>query len=207
MTLAYVDATVGYGRSPVVRGVTFAVGPGEAVALLGGNGAGKSTLLKAALGLSDVLKGEVRVDGEVGYVPQHSDAAPEFPITAEAVVGLGLVPQLAPFQRLGRTGKALCRQALAGVGLAERARVRFGDMSGGQRQRVLLARALVARPKAVLLDEPFNGLDAPSRDRLVEIVLELKAQGLAVLLTTHDLRLSEDTCDRTLTVADGGIRP
>ncbi|WJY68657.1 metal ABC transporter ATP-binding protein [Corynebacterium auris] len=206
MTLAYVDATVGYGRSPVVRGVTFTVGPGEAVALLGGNGAGKSTLLKAALGLSDVLRGEVRVDGEVGYVPQHSDAAPEFPITAEAVVGLGLVPQLSPFQRLGRSGKALCREALAGVGLAERARVRFGDMSGGQRQRVLLARALVARPKAVLLDEPFNGLDAPSRDRLVEIVLELKAQGLAVLLTTHDLRLSEDTCDRTLTVADGGIR-
>lgn len=206
MTLAYVDATVGYGRSPVVRGVTFTVGPGEAVALLGGNGAGKSTLLKAALGLSDVLRGEVRVDGEVGYVPQHSDAAPEFPITAEAVVGLGLVPQLSPFQRLGRSGKALCREALAGVGLAERARVRFGDMSGGQRQRVLLARALVASPKAVLLDEPFNGLDAPSRDRLVEIVLELKAQGLAVLLTTHDLRLSEDTCDRTLTVADGGIR-
>ncbi|SDR74479.1 metal ABC transporter ATP-binding protein [Corynebacterium timonense] len=206
MTLAYVDATVGYGRAPVVRGATFAVSPGEAVGLLGSNGAGKSTLLKAALGLSDVLSGRVRVDGSVGYVPQHSDAAPEFPITAEAVVGLGLVPQLRPFRRIGREGRRLSREALERVGLADRARTRFGDMSGGQRQRVLLARALVARPRALLLDEPFNGLDRASRDRLVETILDLKAQGMAVLLTTHDLRLSEDTCERTLTVVDGGVR-
>lgn len=207
MAVEFAAANLGYGRTTVLRDVTFSVAPGEAVALLGGNGAGKSTVLKAPLGLSDVLSGSVAARGGVGYVPQHVDAAPEFPITAQGVVALGLVPRLRPFRRIGREGRRRSREALAGVDLLERSDVRFQDLSGGQRQRVLLARALVSNPEVLLLDEPFNGLDARSRDKLIELLLTLKSGGMAVLLSTHDTRLSDEVCEHTLVVGEGRVTP
>lgn len=214
MCLEFTSARLGYGREPVLDGVSFTVAAGEAVALLGGNGAGKSTVLKAPVGLSQVLGGTVTTGGspgtgaaEIGYVPQHADIAPEFPITAQEVVGLGLVPRLKPFRRIGREGWQRCRRALDVVGLEPLARRRFDSLSGGQRQRVLLARAIVSGPQVLLLDEPFNGLDAPSRALLIQLVREFKAKGMAVLLSTHDLELSERACDRALTVSEGKVAP
>ncbi|WP_301398864.1 metal ABC transporter ATP-binding protein [Corynebacterium capitovis] len=214
--MSFDSAELGYGRQPVLSDVTFDLGPSEAIALVGSNGAGKSTILKAVVGLSEVVGGKVtvcgaapsrRAPGSVGYVPQQVEAEPEFPITAVDVVGLGLVAQLRPFQRIGRAGKQRCREALAGVGMLDRAEVRFHDLSGGQRQRVLLARALVANPTVLILDEPFNGLDADSRDRLVSTLLGLKKEGMGIMLSTHDARLADDTCDHTLTVTSGTTRP
>ncbi|MDU0478790.1 ABC transporter ATP-binding protein [Staphylococcus chromogenes] len=207
-------ATLGYGTAAVLHDVSFTLSAGTATALLGDNGAGKSTILKAILGLSDVLAGRIEVlgatprrrpRGSVGYVPQHIDAELSFPISAIDVVALGLVPELGWFGRVRRSGYQRCEAALDQVGLLDRAQQRFGELSGGQRQRVMLARALVAEPKVLLLDEPFNGLDRASRAQLLKHIEQLKKQGIALLAATHDLQLSEAVCEQVLHVEDGTV--
>ncbi|MDY5786277.1 metal ABC transporter ATP-binding protein [Corynebacterium sp.] len=205
MAVEFNEAFLGYGRTVVLSDVSLTVRPGHAVGILGSNGTGKSTVLKATVGLADVLGGEVKVDGAIGYVPQHAETASEFPITAGEVVALGLVHELKPFQRIGASGRQRSLDALAAVGLEARARVRFADLSGGQRQRVLVARAIVSAPPVLVLDEPFNGLDSENRRVLIEVLEEQKRKGVAVLLSTHDLALSDAVCDATLTVANGRI--
>ena len=85
--------------------------------------------------------------------------------------------------------------------MAERASMRFGRLSGGQRQRILVARALVARPQLILMDEPFNGLDAPSRDIITGLIASLTADGVGVVVSTHDLSLARDVCSRACVLA------
>jgi manganese/iron transport system ATP-binding protein len=110
------------------------------------------------------------------------------------------------FRRLGwwrlpaRADRAAVAEALRVTGLAPLAKSRFGLLSGGQQQRGLLARALAANPRMLLLDEPFNGLDQPNRDALVETIRVLKREGVTVLLTTHDLELAREVCDSVLLV-------
>ncbi|WP_342318310.1 metal ABC transporter ATP-binding protein [Corynebacterium mayonis] len=206
MTVTFDEASLGYGRAVVLEGVTLKVNPGQAIGLLGSNGSGKSTVLKATVGLSDVIAGNVRVGGQVGYVPQQADTTPDFPITAAEVVGLGLVPQLKPFGRIGAAGKRRCLEALELVGLAPRERCRFSDLSGGQRQRVLVARAIVADPPVLVLDEPFNGLDTANRKALIDVLEQQKRNKVAVMLSTHDLELSDAVCDTTFTIAGGRVK-
>lgn len=92
-------------------------------------------------------------------------------------------------------------EALEKVNLSDRASHRFGTLSGGQRQRVLVARALVAQPELVMMDEPFNGLDAPSRDIITGLISSLTADGVGVVVSTHDLSLARDVCSRACVIA------
>ncbi|AKK02410.1 metal ABC transporter ATP-binding protein [Corynebacterium epidermidicanis] len=209
------QASVGYRGHEVLTDVSFSIPSHSMVTLVGDNGAGKSTILKAILGLAEVLRGSVTVDGEhrtksaqgsVGYVPQKLDAAKDFPITALQVVGLGLVSRLGPFRRLSKADRESCHRALAAVDLADCARLRFGELSGGQQQRVLIARSLVSGPRLLLLDEPFNGLDEAARNRLITLLNELKHRGLAIIASTHDVRLATETDARLLRVEDATVR-
>ena len=196
------DASFGYGGAPVLSGVSFEVRAGEAVALIGPNGAGKSTLLAGLLGLAQHEARVFRVPsarGEIGTLPQSSEIDPAFPVTLEQVVAMGRTPRLG-LKWPGRADRRIVADAIEAVGLAEHRATRFGDLSGGQRQRALLARALAGEPRLLLLDEPFNGLDHGSRDALLETVRRLKAQGVALVITTHDLDLARAVCDRTLLV-------
>ncbi|GEK80884.1 metal ABC transporter ATP-binding protein [Agrococcus baldri] len=196
------DAAFGYGGAPVLTGVSFTVQPGEAVALIGPNGAGKSTLLAGILGLAQHTASVFRVPGgtgEIGTLPQSSSIDPAFPVTLEQVVSMGRTPRLG-LRWPGAHDRRIVAEALETVGLAAQRRTRFGDLSGGQRQRGLLARALASEPRLLLLDEPFNGLDRGARDDLVETIRTLKARGVALLITTHDLELARAVCDRTLLV-------
>ena len=163
--LAFDNAAFSYGGPPSLTGVTGEVEPGEALALIGPNGAGKTTLLKGIVGSTVLADGTMSIDrrGALGYVPQVADLDPTFPVTVAQVVGMGLYGELGWFQRLNRRHKERIAQALDRVGFADRGDVHFGTLSGGQRQRVLLARAIVADPTIILLDEPFNGLDQPNR--------------------------------------------
>ena len=201
-----------------VAGLDLAIEPGEAVALIGPNGAGKSTLLKGVLGLVPRTAGtmtigttptdaEDRRDGPVnargsmfGFLPQSSDFDPDFPISLEQVVMQGRYRRLGLIRWPGRTDRAAVRRALETVGLAALAKHRFGELSGGQRQRGLLARALAGEPRLLLLDEPFNGLDQLNRDALVDTLRTLKRQGVAVLVSTHDLELAKLVCDSVVLV-------
>ena len=121
--------------------------------------------MRALLGSAQVISGEVSCPLDfLGYVPQNSDIDLSFPINVRQVVEMGMYPKTKLLRPLSREQKEAVSAALEQIGLVERARERFGTLSGGQRQRVLVARALVAKPRMVLLDEPFNGLDEPNRE-------------------------------------------
>jgi manganese/iron transport system ATP-binding protein len=200
--LAMDRAAVAYGRAVAVEDVSLTIGPGDAVALIGPNGAGKSTLLKAILGLLPLSRGSVSVLGEppdrarreVAYVPQADTLDAEFPVSVLQVVLMGRYRSIGWARRPRRSDRALALDALGEVGLREQASERFGTLSGGQRQRVLLARAVAQHAKLLLLDEPFNGLDATTSEILVKVLGRLRAEGAGVVMSTHDLAVAHLTC-------------
>lgn len=201
------QATLGYQKHPAVKDLNFQVQAGEVLALIGPNGAGKTTLLRALLGEVEVQQGSLTVlgghtrPGQIGYVPQAAAMDPTFPVTAAHVVGMGLIPRYRlPWAHRSDMRRQI-EEALQAVGLIEKKKVRFGDLSGGQRQRVLLARALVAEPALLLLDEPFNGLDEPNRKALLDIILKAKTKNITAVVSTHDLILATETADKVLLLA------
>ncbi len=203
--LSVEDAAFAYDQAPALEGITFDIRAGEAVALIGPNGSGKSTLLKGILGLITRSTGSVSVlgaspapRGSIGYVPQAGELDPEFPITLAQVVMMGRYRSLGWLRLPGKRDRVAVAEALDAVGLAHRAHTRFGELSGGQQQRGLLARAIASGPRLLLLDEPFNGLDQKNRDALIATVERLKADGVAVLVSTHDLDLARAVCDSVL---------
>jgi manganese/iron transport system ATP-binding protein len=201
--LRFEHVSVAYGRTVVLEDVYGDVHPGEAVALIGPNGAGKSTLIKAVLGLLPVVRGRIEVLGcapaqarpDVAYVPQADTLDAEFPVSVAQVVLMGRYRKIGWVRPPGRRDREIAAAALAEVGLSDRARDRFGMLSGGQRQRVLLARAIAQEPRLLLLDEPFNGVDAVSQDALLDALRRLRAGGAAVVVSTHDLALAHVACD------------
>ena len=196
-------AAVAYGRVPVLENIDGEVLAGQSVALIGPNGAGKTTLIRAVLGLVPVVRGTIEVLGrppaaarrQVAYVPQADNLDAEFPVSVEQVVLMGRYRRIGWLRRPGRADREAARQALAEVGLADRAGARFGTLSGGQRQRTLLARAIAQEARLLLLDEPFNGIDATSEELLLAALDRLKAAGAAVVMSTHDLALAHLACD------------
>lgn len=196
------NASIGYSQTPVLTGITLSLSPGHALALIGPNGSGKTTLMRALLGSAQVISGEVSCPLDfLGYVPQNSDIDLSFPINVRQVVEMGMYPKTKLLRPLSREQKEAVSAALEQTGLVERARERFGTLSGGQRQRILVARALVAKPRLVLLDEPFNGLDEPNREALLSLINQAKAQGTAFMISTHDYRVATEVCDESLIVA------
>ena len=195
--------TAAYDRDPVVRGVTGRLPVGGSLALIGPNGAGKSTLIKAILGLVPVVAGTVevlgttpqRARGDVAYVPQADVLDRDFPVSVLQVVLMGRYRRIGWVRRPNATHRRVAMDALAEVGLAERAHERFGVLSGGQRQRVLLARAVAQEAKLLLLDEPFNGVDATTTDALLHVLARLRSTGVAVVMSTHDLSVAHLACD------------
>jgi len=194
--------TAAYGREPVIEGVTGRVEAGGALALIGPNGAGKSTLIKAVLGLVPLLSGSVevlglppaRARGHVAYVPQAEALDSNFPVSALQVVLMGRYRRIGWLRRPSSDDKAVADEALERVGLADRAGTRFGTLSGGQRQRVLMARAMAQQARLLLLDEPFTGVDTTSTDLLLDVLDELRAGGVAVVMATHDLSVAHLAC-------------
>jgi len=198
------EVAASYGRDPVLEGVTGRVEPGEAIALIGPNGAGKTTLIKAILGLVPVVHGEIevlgtspdRARGRVAYVPQADVLDTEFPVTALQVVLMGRYRRVGWLRRPGAADRDAARRALDEVGMLARAHDRFGLLSGGQRQRVLLARAIAQEAELLLLDEPFNGVDGTTTELLLRVLAGLRAEGVAVVMSTHDLSVAHLACGR-----------
>ncbi|MGP3957661.1 metal ABC transporter ATP-binding protein [Nonomuraea sp. 3N208] len=200
--LACERLSVTYGTRTVLDEVTFALPHGSALALVGPNGAGKSTLIKTAVGLVE-HSGAIRVLGrhpphsrrQVAYVPQADTLDATFPVTASEVVLMGRYRAIGWLRRPGRRDREIAAAALERVGLAARAKDRFGTLSMGQRQRVLLARAIAAEPRLLLLDESFNGVDSASQESILETLSSLRAGGATIVIATHDLGLARRACD------------
>lgn len=170
--------------------VDLDIRPGEIVTLIGPNGAGKSTLVKALLGLESLDQGERRpAPGlTLGYVPQRFDVDPALPMTVERFLGLG---------RRAGTGRAAA--VLEEVGAARVRTRQLSEISGGELQRVLLARALLADPQLLVLDEPVQGVDYQGEAELYTLIGKLReTRGLGVLLVSHDLHVVMGASDRVI---------
>ena len=179
---------VGYGGGPpAVSDVSFALGAGERLALLGPNGGGKTTILRAILGELGPLAGTLRVGASCGSVPQTERSRLDYPVSALEVATMGALSRLPWWRRPGRADRETALEALARVGLKALAEETFGELSGGQRQRVLIARALVQDARVLLMDEPFTGLDRPAAERLEELIAALASEGHGIVIATHDL--------------------
>jgi manganese/iron transport system ATP-binding protein len=201
--LRYAGVSVGYHGTPVLTHVDLELRPGQRLALVGPNGAGKSTLIKSVLGLVPILDGTAEVlgsepaaaRGRAGYVPQTDTLDADFPVSVRQVVMMGRYRRIGWWRPARAADRLAVADALDRVGLADRAGHRFGTLSGGQRQRVLLARAIAAEPRLLLLDEPFNGVDAVSQEAILRVLRELSAGGTALVLSTHDLTVARDLAD------------
>jgi manganese/iron transport system ATP-binding protein/manganese/zinc/iron transport system ATP- binding protein len=178
----------GYVRGvDVLGGVDFTVEAGEIAAVLGPNGGGKTTLFRALLGELPFRTGTVELAGRPAYVPQTEGARLDFPVSAHDVALMGAYGRTPWFRRVARADRERAAAAHDRVGLADRAGARFGTLSGGQRQRVLIARALVQDSPVLLLDEPLSGVDRPSAAQIERVFAELRAEGRALLVATHDV--------------------
>ena len=178
----------GYPGGPtVLEDVTFTVGPGMVVGVLGPNGGGKSTLLRLLLGELRPRAGEIATSGRLGFVPQTDRSRLDYPVSARDVAMMGSLSRRSWWRPPSRVDRRVTADALARVGLAELADTPFGQLSGGQRQRVLIARALVQDARLLLLDEPFAGLDLPGSDRLLQVLDDLASDGRSALVAVHDV--------------------
>jgi manganese/iron transport system ATP-binding protein len=203
LALDLTDVTVAYDRAVALDGITGQVARGDGLALIGPNGSGKTTLLRAILGLVPLQRGTLIVLGQsaqasrrqVAYVPQQEALDPEFPVSVRQVVLMGRYRRIGWIRRPGRADRAAADAALGCVGLSDRAADRFGTLSGGQRQRVLIARAIAQDAQLLLLDEPFNGVDGTTQQLLLDVLAELRASGVALVMSTHDLTVARLACD------------
>jgi zinc transport system ATP-binding protein len=208
-------ARVVRGSRTVLDAVSLTVASGRLVALLGANGAGKTTLVCALLGLLPLDEGRAEVFGRlpghratlrrVGYVPQRFTAVTGVPATAGEVVLSGRVARARLGLAYRAADRAAAQEALDAVGLPGAASTPVANLSGGQQRRVLIARALAASPDALVLDEPFSGVDSQSQAALAVALGALKDRGVAILMVEHSLGALEGLVDRAVVLAEGRI--
>jgi manganese/iron transport system ATP-binding protein len=146
-----------------------------------------------------------RTESPLGYVPQREALDPTFPLTAREVVLMGTYARLRPLRRVGRHERNLATRCLDQVGLGALAEQRFASLSGGQTQRVLIARALAAEPRLLLLDEPTSGVDAEATTAIMNIVARLNRDGLTILLVTHHVRMLHGLASAVVWVQGGRV--
>ncbi len=201
------DLVVRYERVLALDGASFAVGFGEALGIVGPNGSGKSTLLKTIAGLLLPTAGDVQVLGKaprslpagtIAYVPQIEAVDWSFPATVYDVVAMGRFPRLGMFGRFNYADRKAVMRALDFVKMQPLAHRHISALSGGQQQRVFVARAIAQQPKLLLLDEPTTGVDASTEESLREIVRDLVADAMPVVMATHDLDRAPEWFDRLM---------
>lgn len=214
--LSFDHVSVALAGRPVIRDVSFEIGAGEVVGLLGRNGAGKTTLLRAAMHGVATQGGTIELFGEpltawsrrafarkVAVVPQ--DLHVPFPFSVAELVLMGRAPHQPLLGFESAQDVEIAREALGRLGIGHLANRSALELSGGERQLVLLARALVQEPRLLLLDEPTAFLDLSHRTLVLRIVRDLAAQGCAAVVVSHDLTLAVRACDRLLLLHEGTI--
>ena len=203
------NLAVGYGRKSVLESVNAKILEGDAIGLLGANGSGKTTLLRTVGGILKPLAGNIRFEnGErlvIGYVPQRESLDQSFLLSNLEVVEMGLCGRVRPGRFLRRAEQEAALRALEQTGAAALSNKRFAEISGGQKQRVLIARALVADPDLLLLDEPTAGVDVEAVRAITELLQSLNRQGLPIVMVNHDLPVVRAVARTVWWVRDGKV--
>ncbi|WP_026836079.1 metal ABC transporter ATP-binding protein [Eubacterium xylanophilum] len=193
MSLLKVDnLTLGYSSRIVAENISFSVEEGDYLCVVGENGSGKSTLMKTLLGLQEPISGEIQVgDGlkrnEIGYLPQQTVVQRDFPASVQEVVQSGCQARMGIRPFYNREEKKMVREAMEKLGILDIAGKSYRHLSGGQQQRVLLARALCATRRILLLDEPVSGLDPKVTMEMYEIIKTLNDEGVTIIMISHDI--------------------
>jgi zinc/manganese transport system ATP-binding protein len=207
--LQFRDLTLGYDRHPAIHHLSGEVAPGALVAVVGPNGAGKSTLFRGIAGILKPLAGSIaRGDlhaRDIAYLPQIAEIDRSFPISVFDFVGTGLWRRRGAFGRLGKGDKAEIAHAIAAVSLNGFENRPIGTLSGGQTQRMLFARVLLQDARVIVLDEPFNAIDARTSADLLELVKRWHHEQRTVLAALHDLDLVKTSFPETLLLARGPV--
>jgi zinc/manganese transport system ATP-binding protein len=203
------DVTLGYDRHPAVHHLNGEVAQGALLAVVGPNGAGKSTLFRGLAGILKPLAGSIDLGGldirDIAYLPQSVDIDRTFPISVFDLVGTGLWRTTGFFGGMGKPARDKITQALAAVGLNGFENRSIGTLSGGQMQRMLFARALLQDARLIVLDEPFNAIDAKTSADLLALVRRWHGEGRTVLAALHDMDLVRENFPETLLLARGPV--
>lgn len=203
-----------YGRRRVVDGVGFEVEPGEIVGLLGPNGAGKTTSFRMTCGMVEPDAGKVTLqgrdvtnwpmfrrarDGGMGYLAQESSVFRKLSVQNNL---LGVMQMLGMDRR---TRRLRCEELMEQFGITKLRRSLAMSLSGGERRRLEIARCLVSKPKIILLDEPFTGIDPVTIDSIQQIVRDLRDRGISILITDHQVRETLEITDRSYVIRNGQV--
>ena len=186
------DLSLGYDSRVIARDICFSVNAGDYLCIVGENGSGKTTLMRTLLQLQPPLGGRIETgDGlqrnEIGYLPQQTPVQRDFPASVREIVLSGCQSRagLRPFY--SAADKRLAAENMARMGIESLAGRCYRELSGGQQQRVLLARALCATRKLLLLDEPVSGLDPKVTTQMYELIASLNREGVTIIMISHDI--------------------
>lgn len=200
------NVTLGYDGRAFLNGLSFSVTEGDYLCIVGENGAGKTTLMKTLLGLQPPMAGKIKMEGglsqkDIGYLPQQSTFQRDFPASVKEIVLSGLLGngRLCPFYK--KEERHAADRAMEDLRIADLKDRCYRELSGGQQQKVLLARALCAAKKMILLDEPVAGLDPMASADMYRLIDRLhKENGITILMITHDISTAVHVADHILHV-------
>ena len=195
--------SLGYEGRELLRDLSFTVNAGDYLCIVGENGSGKTTLMKTILGLRQPMSGSIQFgDGlkqtEIGYLPQQTEVQRDFPASVWEIVLSGCMNSLGLRPFYGRAQKTRAEEALRKLDIEGLRRRCYRELSGGQQQRVLLARALCATGKLLLLDEPVSGLDPRVTAELYRLIRDLNREGITILMISHDLQAAAEDASHIL---------
>ena len=193
--MAYITAEnlqLGYDNTPVAAPLSFSVSKGDYLCIIGENGSGKTTLIKTLLRLIKPLSGTIKngdglLPNEIGYLPQQNAIQKDFPASVFEIVLSGTLPKCGFKPFYGKAEKQLAIDSIEKMGISNLKNICYRTLSGGQQQRVLLARALCATSKLILLDEPVTGLDPKATNELYLLIKKLNSEGITVIMVSHDI--------------------
>lgn len=202
------NVALGYEGKTVVENLNFTVEGGDYLCILGENGSGKSTLMKTLLGLKTPMSGTIKLGGglkhnEIGYLPQQTIVQRDFPASVKEIVLSGFLNHsgLRPFYN--KEEKQIAKDNMKKLGIYDLRKSCYRDLSGGQQQRVLLARALCATSKMLLLDEPVAGLDPKVTNEMYELISSLnKDENITIIMISHDVQAALSYATKILHVSD-----
>ena len=202
------DLCVGYDGKAVLQDLNFAVFSGDYLCIVGENGSGKSTLMKTILGLQQPVRGRIlTLDGlrknEIGYLPQQTVVQKDFPASVREIVLSGCQGRCGSRPFYNKEEKQLAADAMEKMQIAQLAKRCYRELSGGQQQRVLLARALCATRKMLLLDEPVSGLDPKVTAEMYALIEKLNREdGITVIMISHDIAAAVKYASHILHIGD-----
>ena len=189
-----------------LKNINLSIEEGKFTCIVGANGSGKSTLIKCILGLINDYKGRIILQEKVGYLPQKTEIQTNFPASVEEVVLSGTISNNKKSIFYKKEDKIKAQEAMKQLGIYDIRKKCFADLSGGEQQRVLITRALCATDKAIILDEPTNGLDPKVAKQIYELLDKLKEkQKLSILMVSHDVERALKYADKVIEIKDGQV--